>query len=171
MVGGVDHERNGALRREEDGLREELCAVTLPPVHVDDAGERTLSRRPDEITGNSTLSGAGVGDILDRRSFDELLGAHAEIEGSVAVVLEESRWIPSTLSQDGKKGCEQCHVGLRWPYAARRINYRIMQRERREVVVTGVGLCCNMGSDLERILADLRAGKNNPFQPYEEAVR
>ncbi|MGH9389893.1 MAG: hypothetical protein ACRD1Z_09770, partial [Vicinamibacteria bacterium] len=46
-----------------------------------------------------------------------------------------------------------------------------MQRERREVVITGVGVCCNMGSDLERILADLRAGKNTPFQPYEEAVR
>lgn len=46
-----------------------------------------------------------------------------------------------------------------------------MQRERREVVVTGVGLCCHMGSDLERIERDLRAGKNTPFQTYEAAVR
>ena len=46
-----------------------------------------------------------------------------------------------------------------------------MQRERREVVVTGVGLCCHMGSDLERIERDLRAGKNTPFQTYEPAVR
>jgi 3-oxoacyl-[acyl-carrier-protein] synthase-1 len=46
-----------------------------------------------------------------------------------------------------------------------------MQRERREVVVTGAGVCCNMGSDLERIERDLRLGKNTPFQTYEEAVR
>src|SRR5436305_583038 len=47
----------------------------------------------------------------------------------------------------------------------------IMKRERREVVVTGVGLCCHMGSDLERIERELRAGQNTPFQTYEEAVR
>ncbi|MGH9322390.1 MAG: beta-ketoacyl-[acyl-carrier-protein] synthase family protein, partial [Vicinamibacteria bacterium] len=46
-----------------------------------------------------------------------------------------------------------------------------MRRERREVVVTGIGVCCHMGSDLERIASDLRAGRNTPFQPYEEAVR
>ncbi len=46
-----------------------------------------------------------------------------------------------------------------------------MHRERRSVVITGVGLCCNMGSDLERIMRDLRAGKNTPFQTYDEAVR
>ncbi len=46
-----------------------------------------------------------------------------------------------------------------------------MQRERREVVITGVGVCCNMGSDLDRIERDLRAGKNTPFQTYDEAVR
>lgn len=46
-----------------------------------------------------------------------------------------------------------------------------MQRERREVVVTGAGVCCNMGSDLERIERDLRAGKNTPFRTYDEAVR
>src|SRR5436189_14846 len=46
----------------------------------------------------------------------------------------------------------------------------IMQRERREVVVTGVGLCCHMGSDLERIERELRAGQNTPFQTYDEAV-
>ncbi len=46
-----------------------------------------------------------------------------------------------------------------------------MQRERREVVVTGVGLCCHMGSDLERIERELRAGQNTPFQTYDEAVR
>ena len=47
----------------------------------------------------------------------------------------------------------------------------IMKRERREVVVTGVGLCCHMGSDLDRIERELRAGQNTPFQTYEEAVR
>jgi 3-oxoacyl-[acyl-carrier-protein] synthase-1 len=46
-----------------------------------------------------------------------------------------------------------------------------MRRERREVVVTGVGVCCHMGSDLGRIERDLRFGKNAPFQAYEEAVR
>ncbi len=46
-----------------------------------------------------------------------------------------------------------------------------MQRERRPVVITGVGVCCNMGSDLDRIERDLRAGKNTPFRTYDEAVR
>lgn len=46
-----------------------------------------------------------------------------------------------------------------------------MQRERRPVVITGVGVCCNMGSDLDRIERDLRAGKNTPFRAYDEAVR
>src|SRR5512145_600759 len=46
-----------------------------------------------------------------------------------------------------------------------------MHRARRTVVITGVGVCCNMGSDLERIERDLRAGKNTPFQTYDEAVR
>ena len=57
-------------------------------------------------------------------------------------------------------GCGYCTIHL-----------TIVQRERREVVVTGVGLCCHMGSDLERIERELRAGQNTPFRVYDEAVR
>lgn len=46
-----------------------------------------------------------------------------------------------------------------------------MTSERREVVVTGMGLCCHMGDDLQNIMRDLRAGRNTPFQIYDEAVR
>jgi 3-oxoacyl-[acyl-carrier-protein] synthase-1 len=46
-----------------------------------------------------------------------------------------------------------------------------MKRERREVVITGTGLCCHMGDDLDRIMKELRQGKNAPFQSYEPAVR
>ena len=46
-----------------------------------------------------------------------------------------------------------------------------MKRRRREVVFTGAGVCCHMGDDLGRIKADLRAGRNTPFQTYDDAVR
>jgi len=46
-----------------------------------------------------------------------------------------------------------------------------MSRQQREVVVTGAGVCCHFGDDLERITADLRSGKNTPFPVYEPAVR
>lgn len=35
-----------------------------------------------------------------------------------------------------------------------------------DVVVTGVGVCCNMGDDLDSILVALRAGKNVPFERW-----
>lgn len=40
----------------------------------------------------------------------------------------------------------------------------------RQVVVTGMGVCCHMGHDLAAIMADLRAGRNTPFETYDEAV-
>ena len=46
-----------------------------------------------------------------------------------------------------------------------------MKRQRREVVFTGAGVCCHMGDDLGRIAADLRDGRNTPFQTYDDAVR
>jgi 3-oxoacyl-[acyl-carrier-protein] synthase-1 len=46
-----------------------------------------------------------------------------------------------------------------------------MDRRRREVVLTGTGLCTHMGDDLESIARDLRAGRATPFRAYEEAVR
>jgi 3-oxoacyl-[acyl-carrier-protein] synthase-1 len=46
-----------------------------------------------------------------------------------------------------------------------------MNRQRREVVFTGAGICTHMGDDLDRIAKDLRAGKATPFRAYEEAVR
>src|SRR5688500_4259246 len=39
-----------------------------------------------------------------------------------------------------------------------------------DVVVTGVGVCCNMGDDLGEILGRLRSGKNIPFERWEVAV-
>ena len=39
-----------------------------------------------------------------------------------------------------------------------------------DVVVTGMGVCCHMGDDLQSILGKLREGKSEPFQRYPEAV-
>lgn len=38
------------------------------------------------------------------------------------------------------------------------------------IVITGVGVCCNMGDDLDLIEADLRAGRNRPFDFWEEVA-
>lgn len=46
-----------------------------------------------------------------------------------------------------------------------------MTRHTREIVVTGAGVCCHFGDDLNQITADLRSGKNTPFVTYDEAVR
>ena len=46
-----------------------------------------------------------------------------------------------------------------------------MTRHTREIVVTGAGVCCHFGDDLDEIAADLRSGKNTPFVTYDEAVR
>lgn len=46
-----------------------------------------------------------------------------------------------------------------------------MRDRAREVVVTGVGVCCNMGDDLDAIEAELRAGRGGRFMRYEPAVR
>jgi 3-oxoacyl-[acyl-carrier-protein] synthase I len=46
-----------------------------------------------------------------------------------------------------------------------------MRDRAREVVVTGTGVCCNMGDDLEQIEAELRAGRGGGFVRYEPAVR
>jgi len=39
-----------------------------------------------------------------------------------------------------------------------------------DVVVTGMGVCCHMGDDLQSILGKLREGKSEPFQRYEQAA-
>lgn len=46
----------------------------------------------------------------------------------------------------------------------------MMRHSSREVVVTGVGLCCHMGDDLPQIEAQLRQGISTPFQIWEPAV-
>jgi len=46
-----------------------------------------------------------------------------------------------------------------------------MTGHRREIVVTGAGVCCHFGDDLDIITSDLRSGRNTAFVPYEEAVR
>ena len=46
-----------------------------------------------------------------------------------------------------------------------------MTRHTREIVVTGAGVCCHFGDDLDQITADLRSGKNTPFVTYDEAIR
>ena len=46
-----------------------------------------------------------------------------------------------------------------------------MRDRAREVVVTGVGVCCNLGDDLDAIEGALRAGRGGPFVRYDEAVR
>jgi 3-oxoacyl-[acyl-carrier-protein] synthase-1 len=38
------------------------------------------------------------------------------------------------------------------------------------IVITGAGVCCNMGDDLEQIEADLRAGRNRPFDFWAEVA-
>jgi 3-oxoacyl-[acyl-carrier-protein] synthase-1 len=39
-----------------------------------------------------------------------------------------------------------------------------------DVVITGVGVCCNMGDDLPSILARLREGRNVPFERWQVAI-
>jgi 3-oxoacyl-[acyl-carrier-protein] synthase-1 len=46
----------------------------------------------------------------------------------------------------------------------------MMRDSSREVVVTGVGLCCHMGDDLQQIETQLRRGVSTPFQVWEPAV-
>jgi 3-oxoacyl-[acyl-carrier-protein] synthase-1 len=41
----------------------------------------------------------------------------------------------------------------------------------REVVVTGAGVCCNLGDELEQIERMLRRGETIPFERWEPAVR
>jgi len=46
-----------------------------------------------------------------------------------------------------------------------------MKRNRdREVVITGTGVCCNMGHDTDEIGAMLREGRNQPFDVWQPAV-
>ncbi|HEV8325565.1 MAG TPA: beta-ketoacyl-[acyl-carrier-protein] synthase family protein [Myxococcota bacterium] len=40
----------------------------------------------------------------------------------------------------------------------------------REIVVTGYGVCCNLGDDANDVEAALRAGRHPPFQRWETAV-
>ncbi len=46
-----------------------------------------------------------------------------------------------------------------------------MSQRGKDIVVTGVGVCCHMGDDLRQILAELRAGHNRPFVTYPEGVQ
>jgi 3-oxoacyl-[acyl-carrier-protein] synthase I len=46
-----------------------------------------------------------------------------------------------------------------------------MRDRKREIVVTGVGVCCNIGDDLDQIEAQLREGRGGPFVRYEPAVK
>lgn len=39
-----------------------------------------------------------------------------------------------------------------------------------DVVITGVGVCCNMGDDLPAILERLRTGQNQPFERWQVAL-
>ena len=45
-----------------------------------------------------------------------------------------------------------------------------MRDSSREVVVTGAGVCCNLGDDLESIEEALRQGRGKPFVRWEPAV-
>jgi 3-oxoacyl-[acyl-carrier-protein] synthase-1 len=45
-----------------------------------------------------------------------------------------------------------------------------MRDPRRQVVITGVGLCTNLGDDLEVHERALRAGRGGPFVPYPPAI-
>jgi 3-oxoacyl-[acyl-carrier-protein] synthase-1 len=46
-----------------------------------------------------------------------------------------------------------------------------MSGEHRDVVITGAGVCCNLGDDPAVIEAALREGRGGPFTKYDEAVR
>jgi 3-oxoacyl-[acyl-carrier-protein] synthase-1 len=45
-----------------------------------------------------------------------------------------------------------------------------MRDPAREVVITGVGVACNLGDDLELIERSLREGRGGPFVPYPAAI-
>lgn len=45
-----------------------------------------------------------------------------------------------------------------------------MRDPKREVVITGVGACCNLGDDLRGIAEALRHGRGGPFTRYEKAA-
>ncbi len=45
-----------------------------------------------------------------------------------------------------------------------------MRNPSREVVITGVGVCCHMGDDIDGIHSALREGVGTPFQRWEPAV-
>jgi 3-oxoacyl-[acyl-carrier-protein] synthase-1 len=45
-----------------------------------------------------------------------------------------------------------------------------MRDRSREVVITGMGVCCHLGDDLAAIEADLRQGRSTPFQRWAPAV-
>ena len=45
-----------------------------------------------------------------------------------------------------------------------------MRHSKSDIVVTGVGVCCNMGDDLAEIEGRLREGRNVPFDRWEVAV-
>jgi 3-oxoacyl-[acyl-carrier-protein] synthase-1 len=44
------------------------------------------------------------------------------------------------------------------------------ESKRREIVITGAGICTHLGHDMTTIAADLRAGKATPFGKWEPAV-
>lgn len=46
----------------------------------------------------------------------------------------------------------------------------IMESRESDIVVTGAGVCCNMGDDLAEIGKALRAGKNPPFEKWQVAT-
>lgn len=45
-----------------------------------------------------------------------------------------------------------------------------MRNWTRQAVVTGMGIVCNMGDDLDAVAAQVRAGKNKPFSRWQPAV-
>lgn len=47
---------------------------------------------------------------------------------------------------------------------------RTMRDSKADIVVTGVGVCCNMGDDLQEIEARLREGRNVPFERWQVAT-
>ncbi len=44
-----------------------------------------------------------------------------------------------------------------------------MRDPKRQVVITGAGVCCNMGDDLDSIATELRRGHSPGFERYAEA--
>lgn len=46
----------------------------------------------------------------------------------------------------------------------------MMRDPTREVVITGAGVCCHLGDDLDAILVALRDGRGQPFSRWEPAV-